>query len=45
MAKAVGAVLVVIHCDSQVVVGHINGDYKARRIDEGIPKHGQRKEK
>ena len=25
-----GAKSAVIHCDSQVVVGHINGDYKAK---------------
>ena len=30
LAKAAGAKLVVIHCDSQVVVGHINGDYEAK---------------
>ena len=30
LAKAVGAMLVVIHYNSQVVVGHINGDYEAK---------------
>ena len=30
LAKAAGAKSVVIHCDSQVVVGHINGDYEAK---------------
>lgn len=29
MAKVAGAMSVVIHCDPQVIVGHINGDYKA----------------
>ena len=31
MAKAVGASLVVIHSDLEVIVGHINGDYKAKK--------------
>ena len=31
MAKVVGASLVVIHSDLQVIVGHINGDYEAKR--------------
>ena len=31
LAKAIGAMLVVIHCDSQVVSRHINGDYEAKR--------------
>ena len=30
LVKATGVVLVVIHYDSQVVVRHINGDYKAK---------------
>ena len=30
LAKAAGAMLVVIHYNSQVVVRHINGDYKAK---------------
>ena len=30
LAKAVGASLVVIHSESQVIVGHVNGDYKAK---------------
>ena len=30
MAKAVGAMLAIIHCGLQVVVGHINGDYEAK---------------
>ena len=30
LAKAVGAESAIIHCDSQVVVGHINGDYEAK---------------
>ena len=30
LAKATGASLVVIHCDSQIVVRHINEDYKAK---------------
>ena len=30
MAKAMGAVSAVIHYDSQVVVRHINGNYKAK---------------
>ena len=30
LAKVAGASLVVIHSDSQVFVGHINGDYKAK---------------
>lgn len=30
LAKAAGALLVVTHCDSQVVVGHNNGDYEAK---------------
>ena len=30
LAKAAGASSVVIHYDLQVVVGHINGDYKAK---------------
>ena len=30
LAKTVGVESTVIHCDSQVVVGHINGDYKAK---------------
>ena len=31
LAKAAGVVLAVIHCNLQVVIGHINGDYKAKR--------------
>ena len=31
MAKAVGASLVVIHSDLEVIVGHINGDYEAKK--------------
>lgn len=31
LAKAAGAMSVVIHYNSQVVIGHINGDYKAKR--------------
>ena len=30
LAKATGASLVVIYSDSQVIVGHIYGDYKAK---------------
>ena len=30
LAKAGRVELAVIHCDSQVVVGHINGDYEAK---------------
>ena len=30
LAKAVGALLVVLHSDSQVIIGHINGDYEAK---------------
>lgn len=30
LAKVVGALLVVLHSDSQVVVGYINGDYEAK---------------
>ena len=30
LVKVVGAVSIVIHCNSQVVVRHINGDYKAK---------------
>ena len=30
LAKVAGAMLVVIHYNSQVVVRHINGDYKAK---------------
>ena len=30
LAKVVGVESVVIQCNSQVVVGHINGDYKAK---------------
>ena len=30
LAKVAGAKSVVIHCDSQVVVRHINGDYEAK---------------
>ena len=30
LAKAVGVELAVIHCNSQVVVRHINGNYKAK---------------
>ena len=30
LAKAVGASSVILHSDSQVVVGHINGDYEAK---------------
>lgn len=30
LAKAVGAVSQVIHCDLQVVVGHIIGDYEIK---------------
>ena len=30
LAKVVGALLVVLHSDFQVVVGHINGDYEAK---------------
>ena len=30
LAKAAGALSVIIHCDSQVVVGHVNGDYEAK---------------
>lgn len=31
LVKAVRAKLVVVHCDLQVVVGHINGDCEAKR--------------
>jgi len=31
LAKVAGASLVVIHSDLQVIVGHINGDYEAKR--------------
>lgn len=30
LAKATKASSVVLHCDSQVVIGHINGDYEAK---------------
>jgi len=30
LAKAAGASLVVIHSDSQVIVGHVNGNYEAK---------------
>ena len=30
LAKAVGTLLVVLHSDSQVIIGHINGDYEAK---------------
>lgn len=30
LAKAAGALSVVLHSDSQVVVRHINGDYEAK---------------
>ena len=30
LAKAVGDLLVVLHSDSQVIIGHINGDYEAK---------------
>ena len=30
LAKVVGALLVVLHSDSQVVVGYINVDYEAK---------------
>ena len=30
MAKAIGASSVILYSDSQVVVGHINGDYEAK---------------
>ena len=30
LAKVAGAESAIIHCDSQVVVGHINGDYEAK---------------
>ena len=30
LAKAVGASSVVLHSDTQVVIGHINGDYEAK---------------
>ena len=30
LAKVIGAMLVVIHCDSQVVSRHINSDYEAK---------------
>ena len=45
LAKAIRNSSVVIHSDSQFIVRHINGDYKERGMDEGIPKHGQRKGK
>ena len=31
LAKVAGALSVVIHNDSQVIVGHINGDYKTKK--------------
>ncbi|XP_075654832.1 uncharacterized protein LOC142625003 [Castanea sativa] len=30
LAKAVGATLAIMHCNSQVVVGHINSNYEAK---------------
>ena len=30
LAKATGASSIVIHSDSQVIIGHINGDYEAK---------------
>ena len=30
LAKAIGASSIILHSDSQVVVGHINGDYEAK---------------
>ena len=30
LAKVVGAVNVVIHCDSQVVTNQVNGDYECK---------------
>lgn len=32
LAKAAGASSVILRTDSQVVVGHINGDYKAKGV-------------
>ena len=29
-AKAVGALSIILYSDSQVVIGHINGDYEAK---------------
>lgn len=31
LAKVVGALLVVIHSDSQVIVGHVHEDYVAKK--------------
>lgn len=31
LAKELGALSVVIHCDSQVIIEHINNDYEAKR--------------
>ena len=30
LAKAIGASAVVLHSNSQVVIGHMNGDYEPR---------------
>ena len=30
LAKVAGASSVVLHSDSQIVIGHINGDYEAK---------------
>jgi len=30
LAKAAGALLIVIRSNSQVIIGHINGDYEAK---------------
>ena len=30
LAKAAGALSVILYSDSQVVIGHINGDYEAK---------------
>ena len=32
LAKAAGAVSAIIHCDLQVVVRHINGDYEEKGV-------------
>ena len=44
LTKAVGAVSMVIHCDSQVVTNQVNGDYdcKGERMKK-YPKQAKRK--
>ena len=42
LAKAAGAENVVLHCDSQVVTGQINGDYECKNEkDEEVSKRSE----